>query len=47
MTAEKFLDALARKSLLGSGAWRDPKARLWVFEAQVFSRRGDVRPARL
>jgi len=37
-TAEKFLEALARKSLLGPRAWRDPKARLSVFEAQVFSR---------
>jgi len=39
-TAEKFLEALARKSLLGPRAWRDPKARLSVFEAQVFSRKG-------
>ena len=37
--AEKFLEALARKALLGPRAWRDPKARLAVFEAQVFSRR--------
>lgn len=39
-TAEKFLEALARKSLLGPRAWKDPKARLYVFEAQVFSRKG-------
>jgi AmmeMemoRadiSam system protein A len=39
-TAEKFLEALARKSLLGPRAWRDPKARLSVFEAQVFARKG-------
>ena len=39
-TAEQFLDALARKSLLGPHAWKDPKARLRVFEAQVFSRKG-------
>lgn len=37
-TTEEFLRALARKSLLGPHAWRDPKARLYVFEAQVFSR---------
>lgn len=39
-TTEKFLEALARKSLLGPRAWRDPKARLSVFEAQVFARKG-------
>jgi len=37
-TAEEFLQAVARKSMLGPHAWRDPKARLYVFEAQVFSR---------
>jgi len=35
-----FLSALARKSMLGPDAWRDPKARLFVFAAQVFSRPG-------
>jgi AmmeMemoRadiSam system protein B/AmmeMemoRadiSam system protein A len=38
--AEQFLKALARKSGLGPQACADPKARLYVFEAQVFSRRG-------
>ena len=39
-SAEQFLEALARKSGLGPHAWDDPKARLSVFEAQVFSRPG-------
>jgi len=39
-TTESFWQALARKSMLGPRAWRDPKARLSVFEAQVFSRPG-------
>jgi AmmeMemoRadiSam system protein A len=39
-TSESFWQALARKSMLGPRAWRDPKARLSVFEAQVFSRPG-------
>jgi MEMO1 family protein len=43
-SADQFLAALARKSLLGPRAWLDPRARLSVFEAQVFSRPG--RPAR-
>lgn len=42
-TAAEFLEALARKCMLGPHAWRDPKARLFVFEAQVFSRAGSVR----
>ncbi len=37
-TAEEFLESVARKSSLGPHAWRDPKARLYAFEAQVFSR---------
>jgi AmmeMemoRadiSam system protein B/AmmeMemoRadiSam system protein A len=32
----EFLEAVARKSGLGKHAWRDPKARLYVFEAEVF-----------
>ena len=36
---EDFLNALARKSNLGPGAWRDLRAHLMVFEAQVFSRK--------
>ncbi len=39
-TPEQFLSAVARKSTLGSQAWKDPKARLYLFEAQVFSRPG-------
>jgi AmmeMemoRadiSam system protein B/AmmeMemoRadiSam system protein A len=39
-TPEQFLSAVARKSTLGPLAWRDPNARLYVFEAQVFSRPG-------
>ena len=39
-TAETFLEALARKSRLAPRAWRDPKARLSVFEAQVFACKG-------
>ncbi len=35
-TAEKFLEALARKTLAGPKAWLEPKARLYAFEAQVF-----------
>jgi AMMECR1 domain-containing protein len=38
-TAEDFFHALARKSLAGPHAWRDPQARLDIFEAQVFGRR--------
>jgi AMMECR1 domain-containing protein len=36
--AGQFLLALTRKASVGPTAWRDPKARLYVFEAQVFSR---------
>jgi len=43
-TTEKFWQALSRKSMLGPRAWRDPKARLSVFEAQVFSRLGKPLP---
>ena len=37
-SAHEFLEAVSRKSMLPPHAWRDPKARLSVFEAQVFSR---------
>ena len=37
-TSEEFLQAVARKASVGPRAWRDPKAKLYVFEAQVFSR---------
>ena len=40
-TPEEFWRGLARKSQLGPHAWRDPKARLEIFEAQVFARDGD------
>jgi len=40
--AEQFLAALARKTHLAPRCWRDPKARLSVFEAQVFARRAAV-----
>ena len=33
---EEFLDAVAQKAGLRAGAWRDPAARLWVFQAEVF-----------
>jgi AMMECR1 domain-containing protein len=41
--AEDFLNALSRKCSLGTSAWRDPRARLLVFEAQVFSRQHPAR----
>jgi AmmeMemoRadiSam system protein B/AmmeMemoRadiSam system protein A len=37
---EDFWRALARKSNLAPHDWRDPRARLSVFEAQVFARSG-------
>jgi AmmeMemoRadiSam system protein B/AmmeMemoRadiSam system protein A len=37
-TAETFCEALSRKSGLPAQAYRDPAARLCVFEAQVFRR---------
>jgi hypothetical protein len=42
-TAEDFLHALERKSGLWKDAWRDPKARVYVFEAQVFERKSAVK----
>ncbi len=42
-TAEDFLRALEHKSGLWKGASRDPKAKLYVFEAQVFARKNAVR----
>jgi hypothetical protein len=39
-SAEDFWRALARKSSLFTRAWCDPKARIEIFEAQVFGRRG-------
>ncbi len=33
---EEFLEALAQKAGLPRLAWRDPSARLWAFEAEVF-----------
>ena len=37
-TAEDFWRALARKSLLAPNDWRDPRARLDIFGAQIFER---------
>jgi AmmeMemoRadiSam system protein B/AmmeMemoRadiSam system protein A len=37
-SAQDFLKALARKSNLWPDAWRDPKAELYVFEAQIIRR---------
>ncbi len=37
-TAEEFWQHTARKCMLGRHAWRDPQARLFVFEAQVLAR---------
>jgi AmmeMemoRadiSam system protein B/AmmeMemoRadiSam system protein A len=37
-TAEDFWRALARKSRLAPRAWCDPRARLEIFEAQIFGR---------
>jgi AmmeMemoRadiSam system protein A len=36
-TTEEFLEAVGRKAMLGPRAWRDPKARLFAFEAQVLA----------
>jgi len=41
-TAEDFIRAVERKSGLWKDAWRDPQAKLYVFEAQVFSRKNAV-----
>jgi hypothetical protein len=41
-SAEDFWRALARKSMLGPRAWCDPRARLDIFEAQIFGRRHAV-----
>jgi MEMO1 family protein len=41
-TAEDFLHALERKSGLWKDVHRDPKARVYIFEAQVFSRQNAV-----
>jgi AmmeMemoRadiSam system protein A len=40
-TATRFLEALSRKGGLGPNAYRDQKARLFVFQAQVFGCRAD------
>jgi uncharacterized protein len=34
---ERFLAEVSRKAGLTPEAWRDPKARVWVFRAEVFS----------
>jgi AmmeMemoRadiSam system protein A len=33
---ERFLAEVSRKAGLPAGAWREPGARLWVFQAEVF-----------
>ena len=38
-SSAEFWRALARKSLLAPGAWCDPRARLEIFEAQIFARK--------
>ena len=35
--AERFLDEVSRKAGLSPGAWRRPEAKLWTFQAEVFS----------
>jgi AmmeMemoRadiSam system protein A len=34
---ERFLQEVSRKAGLAPDAWREPSARVWVFEAEVFS----------
>ena len=41
-TTEEFLQAVCRKTGVGPNAWKDPEARLYIFEAQVFARRKAV-----
>ncbi len=41
-TATRFLEALSRKAGLSPDAYRDPKARLSVFQAQVFGGPADT-----
>lgn len=40
-TATRFLEALSRKGGLGPNAYRDSRARLFAFQAQVFGCRAD------
>ena len=35
--AERFLDEVSRKAGFPPGAWRRPDAKLWTFQAEVFS----------
>ncbi len=37
MTRERFLEEVSRKAGLSPDAWRDPNARLWKFQAEVFA----------
>jgi AmmeMemoRadiSam system protein B/AmmeMemoRadiSam system protein A len=39
-TREQFLSAVAHKAMLGPQGWKDPDAHLYLFEAQVFGRKG-------
>ncbi len=36
-TRERFLAEVCRKAGLSPGAWREPGARLWSFQAEVFA----------
>jgi AmmeMemoRadiSam system protein A len=36
---ERFLAEVCRKAGLSPGAWREPGARLWAFQAEVFGER--------
>jgi len=40
MTRERFLEEVSRKAGLPPDAWRDPNARLWKFQAEVFGEDG-------
>ena len=34
---ERFLQEVSRKAGLPPDAWREPEARVWIFQAEVFS----------
>ena len=41
---ERFLAEVSRKAGLFEGAWRDPAAKLWRFQAEVFEEEPAIRP---
>jgi len=41
---ERFLEEVSRKAGLFGDAWRDPAARLWRFQAEVFEEGTAIRP---